>query len=78
MPSDLESPIYLDMATSSVSNGKVAVAAARGEQIPEGFGEPAMGPISTGMGLILFYYLEDETGPLCEDCYHNSDEYKSM
>ncbi|MFQ6677977.1 MAG: efflux RND transporter permease subunit [Fidelibacterota bacterium] len=32
------------------------------EQIPEGFGEPVMGPISTGMGLILFYYLEDETG----------------
>ncbi len=32
------------------------------EQIPDGFGEPAMGPISTGMGLVLFYYLEDETG----------------
>ncbi len=32
------------------------------EQIPEGFGEPQMGPISTGMGLILFYYLEDKTG----------------
>ena len=32
------------------------------EQIPEGFGDPKMGPISTGMGLILFYYLEDETG----------------
>jgi len=32
------------------------------EQIPEGFGEPQMGPISTGMGLILFYYLEDTTG----------------
>ncbi len=32
------------------------------EQIPEGFGDPQMGPISTGMGLILFYYLEDETG----------------
>ncbi len=32
------------------------------EQIPEGFGEPAMGPISTGMGLVLFYYLEDEEG----------------
>ena len=31
------------------------------EQIPEGFGEPAMGPISTGMGLVLFYYLEDTT-----------------
>lgn len=32
------------------------------EQIPEGFGEPGMGPISTGMGLSLFYYLEDTTG----------------
>ncbi len=32
------------------------------EQIPEGFGDPQMGPISTGMGLILFYYIEDETG----------------
>ncbi|MFQ5646544.1 MAG: efflux RND transporter permease subunit [bacterium] len=32
------------------------------DQIPEGFGEPEMGPISTGMGLVLFYYLEDETG----------------
>ncbi len=29
------------------------------EHIPEGFGEPKMGPIATGMGLILFYYLED-------------------
>ena len=34
---------------------------ARG-QIPEGFGDPEMGPISTGMGLVLFYYLEDATG----------------
>lgn len=32
------------------------------EQIPEGFGEPEMGPISTGMGLILYYYLDDTTG----------------
>ena len=32
------------------------------EQIQEGFGDPQMGPISTGMGLIMFYYLEDETG----------------
>jgi heavy metal efflux system protein len=32
------------------------------EQIPEGFGEPGMGPISTGMGLVLFYFLEDTTG----------------
>ena len=34
---------------------------ARG-QIPAGFGDPMMGPISTGMGLVLFYYLDDETG----------------
>ncbi len=32
------------------------------EQIPEGFGEPELGPIATGMGLVLFYYLEDTTG----------------
>ena len=32
------------------------------EQIPAGFGQPEMGPISTGMGLVLFYYLEDTTG----------------
>ena len=32
------------------------------EAIPEGFGEPELGPISTGMGLVLFYYLEDTTG----------------
>ena len=32
------------------------------EQIPEGFGDPQMGPISTGMGQILFYYLEDASG----------------
>ena len=32
------------------------------EQIPKGFGDPQMGPISTGMGLVMFYYLEDENG----------------
>jgi cobalt-zinc-cadmium resistance protein CzcA len=32
------------------------------ERIPENFGEPEMGPIATGMGLILYYYLEDTTG----------------
>ncbi len=31
------------------------------DQIPDGFGEPEMGPIATGMGLILFYFLEDTT-----------------
>lgn len=34
------------------------------EDIPGGFGEPAMGPITTGLGQILFYFLESpETGP---------------
>lgn len=32
------------------------------EEIPEGFGEPEMGPITTGMGQILFFVVEDETG----------------
>ena len=32
------------------------------EEIPDGFGEPEMGPIATGLGQILFYVLEDETG----------------
>ncbi len=32
------------------------------ERIPDGFGNPEMGPISTGMGLVLFYYIEDSTG----------------
>ena len=29
------------------------------EEIPEGFGDPEMGPIATGLGQILFYVLED-------------------
>jgi LDH2 family malate/lactate/ureidoglycolate dehydrogenase len=37
VPSDLDGPIYLDMATSAVAAGKVALAAARGEQIPSGW-----------------------------------------
>ncbi len=32
------------------------------DSIPEGFGTPQLGPISTSMGLVLFYYLEDSTG----------------
>ena len=31
------------------------------ESIPQGFGEPEMGPISTGQGLILYYNLIDTT-----------------
>ena len=32
-----------------------------GEAIPEGFGTPKMGPISTGLGIIMYYRLVDET-----------------
>src|SRR3989304_2609681 len=32
------------------------------EAIPMGFGDPEMGPVSTGLGQILFYFVEDETG----------------
>ncbi|MBL4699775.1 MAG: efflux RND transporter permease subunit [Phycisphaeraceae bacterium] len=42
------------------------------EQIPQGFGEPEMGPISTGMGLVLFYYLHDTTGQ------HTLEELRTM
>lgn len=41
------------------------LAAAR-EAIPDGFGEPELGPITTGLGQILFYYLESETGDLID------------
>jgi cobalt-zinc-cadmium resistance protein CzcA len=32
------------------------------EAIPPGFGQPEMGPISTGQGLVLYYNLVDTTG----------------
>ena len=32
------------------------------QSIPEGFGEPEMGPIATALGQVLFYFVEDETG----------------
>lgn len=37
VPSDLEAPFYLDMATSAVAAGKIALAVARGEEIPKGW-----------------------------------------
>ena len=37
VPSDLEAPFYLDMATSAVAAGKVMLAAARKEPIPAGW-----------------------------------------
>lgn len=32
------------------------------DAIPSGFGEPKMGPISTGLGIILYYMVIDESG----------------
>lgn len=32
------------------------------KEIPQGFGEPEMGPVATGLGQVLFYFVEDETG----------------
>src|SRR5258708_8875769 len=37
VPSDLEAPFYLDMATSAVAAGKIALAVARNEGIPKGW-----------------------------------------
>jgi uncharacterized oxidoreductase len=37
VPSDLEAPFYLDMATSAVAAGKLALAVARKEEIPKGW-----------------------------------------
>ena len=34
------------------------------EDIPPGFGTPELGPISTGLGQVLFYYISDESGQL--------------
>ena len=37
MPSDLEGPLYLDMATSAAAAGKIALSVARGQPIPQGW-----------------------------------------
>jgi uncharacterized oxidoreductase len=49
VPSHLDAPVVLDMATSSVAVGKLAVAKSRGEQIPYGWvvdknGDPTTDP----------------------------------
>ena len=44
VPSDLEAPFYLDMATSAVAAGKIALAVARDEQIPTGLDHRRRGP----------------------------------
>jgi len=58
VPSDLEAPFYLDMATSAVAAGKVLLAAARGESIPEGWlvdtdGRPCTDPTRLRQGAAL-------------------------
>ncbi|MDA0798380.1 MAG: Ldh family oxidoreductase [Chloroflexi bacterium] len=37
MPSNLEGPLYVDMATSAVAAGKINVAVARNQSVPEGW-----------------------------------------
>src|SRR5438309_6218501 len=37
VPSDLDAPFYLDMATSAVAAGKIQLAVSRGESIPTGW-----------------------------------------
>src|SRR5882724_3506706 len=49
IPSDLEAPLYLDMATSAAAAGKLSLAVARGEPVPPGWvidadGKPTTDP----------------------------------
>ena len=37
MPSNLEGPLFIDMATSAVAAGKISLAIARGQSVPEGW-----------------------------------------
>lgn len=58
MPSNLEGPLYLDMATSAVAAGKVTLALARGKSIPEGWvvdrqGNATIDPADLADGAIL-------------------------
>ena len=53
MPSNLEGPMFIDMATSAVAAGKLAVAVARGSAVPEGWildkdGNPSTDPARPG------------------------------
>lgn len=55
MPSNLEGPLFIDVATSAVAGGKVNLALARGEQIPEGWvvdkdGNPSTDPKTLQQG----------------------------
>lgn len=55
VPSDLGAPLFLDMATSAAAAGKVAVAVARGETVPDGWvigsdGHPTNDPTQLRQG----------------------------
>jgi uncharacterized oxidoreductase len=55
MPSNLEGPMFIDMATSAVAAGKLGVAVARGTSIPEGWlldsdGNPTTDPTALKNG----------------------------
>ncbi|MBV1800044.1 Ldh family oxidoreductase [Siccirubricoccus sp. G192] len=47
VPSDLEGPLFIDMATSAVAVGKVKLAQARGQQIPLGWVVDSEGQLTT-------------------------------
>jgi LDH2 family malate/lactate/ureidoglycolate dehydrogenase len=47
VPSDLEGPLFIDMATSAVAMGKVKLAEARGEPIPKGWVVDSDGQLTT-------------------------------
>ena len=54
MPSNLKGPIFVDIATSAVAVGKLDIARARGEQIPQGWildhdGNPTTDPSKAGV-----------------------------
>ena len=55
MPSNLEGPLFIDVATSAVAGGKISLALARGERIPEGWivdkeGNPTTDPAALQQG----------------------------
>ncbi len=58
IPSDLDGPLFLDMATSAVAAGKIGLAVARNEKIPEGWivdkdGNPTTDPNDYKRGGVL-------------------------
>lgn len=58
IPSNLEAPLFIDMATSAAAAGKLKVAAARGTSVPEGWlvdaeGKRTTDPRALGAGGVL-------------------------